>query len=232
MATEEKDSNSKLENVEVALTKGEQFIEKNQKKLSIIAIGILALVLGIYAANRFYLIPLDEKAQSQIFMAEQNFAKDSFELALTGDGNFPGFLEIIDEYAITKTANLAQYYSGISFLRTGKYEESIENLKSFSCSDPLLEPIKYGAMGDAYSELGDNENALKNYFKAINVSKNELTSPIYIMKAAQLLESLERYTEAIDLYTKIKLEYRKSEEMREIEKYISRAQVRAGIQID
>src|ERR1035437_6190261 len=88
----------KLEGIESALTRTEQYIEENQKSLMIIAGAIIAVVAIYFAFNRFYLKPKEEKAQTQMFVAEQYFEKDSFRLALNGDGNYPGFLGIIDEY--------------------------------------------------------------------------------------------------------------------------------------
>jgi tetratricopeptide (TPR) repeat protein len=44
--------------------------------------------------------------------------------------------------------------------------------------------MAYGALGDAYSEKEEYENALQYYTKAANVSANQLTTPIYLMKAA------------------------------------------------
>jgi hypothetical protein len=52
-----------------------------------------------------------------MMLAQQQFEKDSFQLALTNPGGgYSGFLDIIDSYSGTKTANLAKYYAGICYL--------------------------------------------------------------------------------------------------------------------
>ena len=81
--------------------------------------------------------PKEVDAQSQIFRAEQYFEKDSFKLAFEGDGDALGFNDIIDEYGVTETANLAHYYAGICYLRLGEYENAIDDLKSFDSNDRL-----------------------------------------------------------------------------------------------
>src|SRR5208337_787653 len=96
---------NKLESIETALGKTEQYIEENRKSLTIIAGAIVAVVAIYFGFTRFYLKPKEEKAESQMYVAERYFERDSFRLALNGDGNYPGFLNIIDDYRLTKSAN-------------------------------------------------------------------------------------------------------------------------------
>jgi tetratricopeptide (TPR) repeat protein len=217
-----------LQELESALTKTEQFIEDNQK-IIIYAIGAIIIVVGGYLGfNKFYLQPKEDEARSQMFMAESYFEKDSFNLAVNGDGNYLGFLDIIDDYGITKTANRAKYYTGISYLYLGQYEEALDYLNGFKTKDLLLAPIAEGAKGDAYLELGDNEKALKQYNKAIALSNNELTAPIYMMKAANMLESLDKLKEALSMYESIKTKYPNSEEGANVDRYIARIKIKLG----
>ncbi|MCK4639195.1 MAG: tetratricopeptide repeat protein, partial [Bacteroidales bacterium] len=110
MAKKKDKTEEKIVAVEEVLGRTEQFIEKNQKILTIIVGIIVVLILGYFGYKKFYLAPLEKEAQSQIFMAEMYFEQDSLNRALYGDGNYLGFLDIIDEYSSTKTGNLANYY--------------------------------------------------------------------------------------------------------------------------
>lgn len=215
-----------LQELESALTKTEQFIEDNQKMITYIVGGILLVVVAYLGFSKFYLQPKEEEALSQMFMAENYFEKDSFELAINGDGNYDGFLDIIDNYGITKSANRAKYYTGISYLYLGQYEDAIEYLKSFETDDLLLAPVAEGAQGDALVELGETDAALKQYKKAYSVSDNELTAPIYMMKAAGLLETMDELEEALSLYKEIKEKYPTSAEGSNVDKYIARIKVK------
>lgn len=215
-----------LQELESALTKTEQFIEDNQKIISYVVGGILLVVGGYLGFNRFYLQPKEDEAVSQMFMAENYFEKDSFNLAINGDGNYLGFLDIIDEYGITKAANRANYYTGISYLRLGQYEEALDYLNSFETDDLLLAPVAEGAKGDAYRELGDADSALKQYKKAYSVTDNEITSPIYMMKAAKLLESMDELEDALSLYKEIKAKYPTSAEGTNADRYIARVEIK------
>jgi len=213
-----------IESVEEALSKSEQFIEDNQNIITWVVIAIIAVV-GIYMGYKKYVFePKEENAQSQMFVAAQYFERDSFNLALNGDVNYPGFLAIIDDYSGTKAANLSKYYAGISYLHLGSYEEAINYLKDFKSDDEMLKPIATGAIGDAYMELGNKEKAAKYYVKAGELSKNNFTSPIYLMKAGQAYEMLNNYKEALALYKQIKENYSTTAEGRVIDKYIARAE--------
>jgi tetratricopeptide (TPR) repeat protein len=210
--------------VEEALSKTEQFIENNQKMLTIIVAVIAILILGFFAFKKLYVEPQQEEATSQMFMAEKYFEMDSLNLALYGDGMYPGFLDIIDDYGITKSANLANYYAGICYLNLGDFEAAIDHLKSFKGRDQILGPMAKGAIGDAYMELNQPDEAVDYYITAAEKSINDFTTPLFYQKAGWAYELLEEYTKAIKVYTKIKEDYAQSNEARDIDKYIARAQ--------
>lgn len=231
MVKEKKESSAeqKVESIESALTKTERYIEENRKSLSIIFGGILAIVLIYVAFTKLYLGPREKKAINQMYVAEQYFEKDSFKLALNGNGVYPGFLEIIDDYGFTKAANLAKLYAGISYLHLGDYNKAITYLEKFDSDDKIISNIALGGIGDAYSELGKNDDAVKYYLRAADNVKNDLTSPIYLMRAGILLEQKGDYKKAVDVYTRIEKEFSKSAEARDIEKYITRAEIKGNL---
>lgn len=211
--------------VENVLSKTEQYIENNQKSLLII-LAVIAIIVGGYLAfQRFYVAPMEEEVKSQMFTAERYFEIDSFNLALYGDGAELGFIDIIEDYGITKSANLAHYYVGISFLHLGEYENAIEYLKMFDSDDKLVGPLALSAIGDAYRELEDYKEALSFYLKAVNKPENQLLTPVYLFKSGEVYEKLGKYEKAIEMYERIKKEFKRSNESRDIQKYITRAQI-------
>lgn len=209
--------------VEEALSKTELFIEKNQKLLTIIVSVIIVVILGFFGYQKFILQPMEKNAQSQIFMAEMYFEKDSLDKALYGDGNNIGFIDVIDQYGLTKTANLAKYYAGICFLKKGEFEEAIDYLKGFSSDDHIIAPMALGAIGDAYSELKDFEKAASSYMKAANKDKNDFTAPTFLFKAGLTYDIIEDFDKSLKAYQRIQADYPNSVEARDIEKYIARA---------
>jgi tetratricopeptide (TPR) repeat protein len=211
-----------LEEVENALTTAERFFEANSKIITLIFGGAVLIAMLMLVTHRFYSLPREAKAKEQIFAAEQYFEKDSFKLALNGDGNFPGFLDIINDYGRTKSGRLAVYYAGISSLHLGKYKEAVDFLEDFKTDDLLLGPVAVGATGDAYSELGNREKAVKLYLKAAELSPNAFTSPLYYLKAGIIYEALGKKESALEAYKNIKEKYSETEQGRTIDKYIAR----------
>lgn len=210
-----------LENVEHALTKSEEFIEKYQKELSIGLVVVIAVIGAVMLYNRFVLFPKEQEAQSQMFVGEQYFARDSFNLAINGDGSYYlGFEWIMDEYSATKSANLASYYTGVSYMHLGKYEEAISYLDKFSTDDPMITPIAIGAKADCYVELGEYKKAAKLFLEAASFT-NDFSTPIHLKKAGIAFEAAEDAKSAIKAYMQIKNDYPASAEARDIDKFIA-----------
>jgi len=158
-----------------------------------------------------------------MFMAEKYFEKDSVNLALFGDGNYLGFLDIIDDYKMTKSANLSKYYAGICYLKLGNWEEAISYLKKFKKKDEMVSAMAIGAIGDAYMEMSDPDKAAGYYMKAANDRTNEFTTPLFLMKAGITYEQMGEWDKALKAYERIKNEYDKSFEGRGVDKYLIRA---------
>jgi len=222
-----KDSNrteEQMQAVEGALSNTEQFIEDNQKILTTIVAVIVIAVLGYFSYQKFYLKPKEDEAQSQMFMAQKYFEQDSLKLALNGDGQYPGFLDIADEYSMTHAGNLSNYYAGVIYLKQGKYEQAISYLEDFDGDETIVQPWAIGKIGDAYMEMGQMEQAVDYYLEAAKEQKNNFTSPHFLMKAGMTYEVMDKPGKAHEMYKKIKNEYPDSKEYGEIDKYIARTE--------
>lgn len=204
------------------LNRFEEFINKNKNTITAIFGGLVLIVGGYLGFKYLYLQPKENEAQEQMFYAQKYLERDSLNLALNGDNNYPGFLGIIDNYKWTKAANLSHYYVGTIYLRQGKFEEAIDYLKSFDGEGTPLESMALGCIGDAYTELGKMEEGVSYYKKAAYTAENELSTPFFLKKAALCLESLNKKEEAIKLFEDIKSKYPNSNEGREADKYIYR----------
>lgn len=217
-----------LETVESTLSRTERFIEENQKYFMSGLVILLILVVGIIGYVRFIRNPHIAEAWEESYKAEFYFERDSFSLALYGDGFFPGFLDIIDDYGRTPAGNAARYYAGVCYMRLGDYDEAIRHLDRFKSSDPMVGAMAIAIHGDALVELGNPEKGLEKYLEAEKHASNEFLSPNFIMKAAAIYEELGDFEAALDLYKRIKTEYHGSSEQQEIEKYIQRAKILSG----
>ena len=226
MAKKGNKTDDQFAQIEETLSKTEQYIEDNQKSLMIIVGAIVTVIALFIGYQKLYIAPMEKEAQADMFMAELYFQKDSFNLALNGDGQYLGFLDIADEYSRTKAGQLANYYAGLSYLNTGDFENAIEYLGDFSSNDIILSSLALGCMGDAYMELTDIDNALSYYEDAASYTVNEFTTPRYMLKQAMIHEGNGDYADALALYKGIEENYKTSREGNGIEKYIARAENR------
>jgi len=215
-----------FQTVENALSRTEQYIEENQKSLTIIVLAIVIVVGGYLGYKKFYLEPTNREAYSAMYIAEKYFEQDSFNLALNSDGINYGFLDIIDEYSVTKAANLAHYYAGICYMRMNDFESAIDHLERFDTEDIMLATVALGAIGDCYVQLEDLQKGASFYIKAGERKMNAFTSPLYLKKAGLAFEELGEYDKALTAYEKIKTDFPDSDEGKVIEKYITALKIK------
>ncbi|HLP72793.1 MAG TPA: tetratricopeptide repeat protein [Bacteroidales bacterium] len=225
MAKTKKDENPQaLSNVEETLSKTEHFLEENYKSL-LIVLGVLVGLVGIFWLGKMYISNRNNEAQSQMYQAQKYLEMDSLKLALNGDGNYLGFLDIIDDYKFTKASNLARFSAGICYLHLGNYQDAIDYLDKYSKKDKIIGSLAIGATGDAYVELGDMDKGATKYVEAADYAGNSFNSPLFLMKAAEIYELQKKYQEALNLYERIQTSYPESTEGSTIEKYIARVKV-------
>lgn len=213
-----------LENPEVLaeqINRTEEFIEKNKKLVFVIG-GALAVVVAAYFLYNYWITNQNQTAQNEMFQAVYYFEADSLDLALNGDGNNLGFLEIIEEYPMTEASNLANYYAGAAFLKKGEYISSVDHLEKFSSRDLLIQARSYALIGDANLEMGNHEEAISYYNKASSYNSNEQTTPIYLIKAAVVYELIEDYKSAYNCYNTIVEKYVNSNEYQTARKHTAR----------
>ena len=225
MAKNKKDANPQtISNVEQTLTRTEQYLEENYKTM-LTGLAIIVVLVGLGWLGKIFLNKRNDEAQSQMYQAERYLEMDSLNLALNGDGNFPGFLEIAKTYRLTKAGNLARYSAGICYLHLGQYQEAIDYLEKYSKKDKVIGSMAIGATGDAYVELGQTDKGITKYIEAADFGSNSFNTPLFLMKAGELYELGGKYTEALKMYERIESEYPESTEGSTIEKYIARVKL-------
>ena len=222
MATKTKKQEQPDINIAETFSKTERYIDENKKSLGIIAGAIVLVVGGYFAYTTWILGPKEKEASEQMYVAERYFEKDSLELALKGDGNYPGFLQIIDDYGMTESANLSHYYAGVIYLRQGNYEKAIEHLKDYDADDQMTRAMSFGTIGDAYMEMGNTDEAISYYGKAANSDPNKFTTPLFLLKKGMAEEAAGKHKQALETYQTIRNKYPDSAEGRDIDKYIGK----------
>jgi len=218
--------------LEETASKSEQWIEKNSKPLFLALVGVVVIFLAYLGYNNFIVEPNETEAANELAFPRTYFDEaatagsgiDSLlTLGLEGANGKYGFLDIADSYSGTSAGNLANYYAGVSYLQMKQYDKAIEYLSKFNSDDEMLGPVALGAIGDAFADINQPEDALDYYEQAANKKNNEFTTPLFLFKAGQIALDLKEFDKAETLFTKIKENYSKSEQGKDIEKFISAA---------
>ena len=200
----------------------QSFVDQNQRLIFGLGIGLIVLVGGYFFYQNLYKAPKEKEAMEQMFKAQEQFERDSFALALTNPGGgYVGFLDIIDSYSGTKAANLSNYYAGVSYLNLGQFDAALDYMKSFSPAGQVGPVMKFGVLGDIYSELDQMDSAMSNYKKAINSGENEVLTAYYLKKLGMLHEKNGNMAEARSSYEQVKADFPNSPYASDIDKYIT-----------
>ena len=221
-----------LNTLEETASKSEQWIEKNSKPLFTALVAVVVVFLSFLGYTKYISEPNELEAANELafprkFYDQASKAGSGIDSLLTlglegADGNY-GFLDIASAYSGTSAGNLANYYAGVSYLEMKQYDKAIEYLENFDSEDEMLGPVALGAVGDAFADIDQGQQALEYYEKAAAKKKNGFTAPLYLYKAGMTAMGLERFGKAATLFTKIKENYPTSEQAKDVEKFINAA---------
>lgn len=221
-----------LNTLEETASKSEQWIEKNSKPLFSALVAVVLIFLGYLGYTKYISEPNEIEASNELAFPRKYYDQAStagsgidslLTLGLEGvDGKY-GFLDIADSFSGTNAGNLANYYAGISYLEMKQYDKAIEYLEKFNSNDEMLGPVTLGAVGDAFADINQPEQALEYYQKAANKKDNDFTAPLFLYKAGMTAMELKKFDKAESLFTEIKEDYPTSDQGRDVEKFINAA---------
>jgi len=211
------------------------FWYKNQKTLLTIVAIIIIAVVGVIAYKAFIQGPKEERANEQLATVQAHFQQAAFQptldtaaykAVLNGAGDGAGALGIIRSYGGTPAGNLAKYYAGAAYLHIGDFQNAVKYLKDFSTDQKQVQMMAYGALGDAYSELKQNKDAISSYKKAASTFEDDaVNASEFLFRAAMLSELSGQKNDAIVIYKKLKDEFPNTVKGTQAEKYLNRLEV-------
>jgi tetratricopeptide (TPR) repeat protein len=209
-----------------AVSKTEQFFQQNGKNVVIALVVVVLLVVGGYLYKSLVIDSNEQKASEMIVEAQDRFAGENpdFALALNGDENGAGFLEVAEQYGSTAAGNIANHYAGICYLRLGDLENAEKYLAKYDAVDELAGEVvnaqNLGLRGDIAVEKGEYEAAVALYKKAVAASENIFTAPLYLYKQVLAYAALGNKAEAQKCFEALQSNYPMSAEVRDAEKVL------------
>ena len=202
---------------EQQVSKTEAFFEKYKKAIIGGVVAVVAVIVCAILVNNYYLEPRSNEASTELAKSQELFDAQQYDKALTG------FQKVANEYSSTDAGNLAQLYIGLCQANLGKWQEAVNALENFSGKDDqMISPAAEGALGNAYANLKQYDEAVKHLTSAAKMADNNSLSPTFLIQAGEILESQGKKDEALKLYEEVKEKYFQSMQYQSIDKYIER----------
>ena len=209
-----------------AVSKTEQFFQENGKKVMIAVVAIVVVAVAGYLFKHLVIDANADKAAELIVDAQDRFAVENadYALALNGDENGAGFLDVVEQYGSTASGNIAKHYAGICYLRLGDLENAEKYLSMYkavkSIPAEVVNAQNLGLRGDIAVDKGEYESAVALYKKAVAASANIYTAPLYLYKQVLAYAALGNKAEALKCLEALQADYATSIEAREAEKVL------------
>jgi tetratricopeptide (TPR) repeat protein len=208
---------------EVIVARAKDFWERNNRVIVIASVVVILLAGGYFGYQRFIKAPKENKAADMMFKAEEYYRLDSLDKALNGDGQYSGFLRVIDKYGSTDAGNLAHFYAGSIYLKKGDNANAVKHLKKFSTSSKPVQARAYKLLGDAYADQNNNKEAIDYYKKAARYfEKDAANSAEYLFYAAYFADRVMKdQKQAIELYKELKKKYPRTQQGFEADNFLA-----------
>lgn len=201
---------------------GEQIKEqfKSNSKLRLVTMivgGLIVLVLGYFIYRQFVYEPANEKSKENYWIGLNYATVDSTSMAIdelsVHAKNFDGKIG----------GEVAQFVYARQLMTNKEFQKAIDELDGVNLSDTYASVMAKGLKADCLSELKKYEEAANLYLEVADINANDMTSPMYLMKAGLCAEELKDFEMATECYQRIKDDYAAFASQKSIDKYITRA---------
>jgi tetratricopeptide (TPR) repeat protein len=203
------------------------FFNKYNNTIYGVAFGLLVVVGALLALNKFYLQPRTEKASALMTAPIEYMMQGdtlSWNIALEGDDEHEGFLTIASSFKFTRTANTANYFAGLCYLKLGDQEEALRYLLKFKKRDDIYWYGAQALISDIYDDQGDIKKAIR-YCKKATGGKDSYLTPVNLFKLGQLYERDGDLKKAIAAYETIQNQFFTEYQKMGVEKFLERARI-------
>ncbi len=208
------------------INKTEHFFEQNGKKVIAIIVALIVLAGIVFGYKELVMQPRIEKAAAALFEAQLLLESDTpdYQVALDGNAEGAGFIEVVENYASTPAGNLASHYAGICYLHLGDFANASKYLAKYKAvkgvPGAIINAQNLGLQGDCAVEMDDFAAAVALYKKAAASSDNSMTAPAYLFKAALAANAAGDAKTATKLFTEVTTKYAGTEEANKADKYL------------
>ncbi|MBQ9073852.1 MAG: tetratricopeptide repeat protein [Muribaculaceae bacterium] len=178
----------------------EQKVQNNKKSILL----AIAAVVVVAVAVMFFL----NMRQSNALAADEAIAQADMSLIQGNDSiALTQYMQVADNEGYD-AGNRAALQAAILLYKKGEYQKALDYLSKYSPEEAIVGAASYSLQGDCYVNLEKYNEAVAAFDKAISASDdNELYTPLFMIKQANVYRELKDFNKEVAVYEKIKKEY-------------------------
>lgn len=178
----------------------EQKVQNNKKSILL----AIAAVVVVAVAVMFFL----NMRQSNALAADEAIAQADMSLIQGNDSiALTQYMQVADNEGYD-AGNRAALQAAILLYKKGEYQKALDYLSKYSPEEAIVGAASYSLQGDCYVNLEKYNEAVAAFDKAISASDdNELYTPLFMIKQANVYRELKDFNKEAAVYEKIKKEY-------------------------
>ena len=196
------ETRTKLEEINDSLTGIEQKFEQHKNIIYWSVVAVLIIALIIWAYFKFIYTPNLEKANAEL-------AKADTELIMKQDSvaALKAYEKVAKNYS-NEAGNVAKLKAATILYAQGQIKKALNYLEDYSPKGKIVAPSSQSLLGDCYVNTKQLDKAVAAYDKAIKLAgDNKAFLPSLMLKKANVLHSLKKYNEELDIYEEIENNY-------------------------
>ena len=198
------------------------YFNENKNRIGMYAGGLLVVIAAIY----FYMNNKSEnnlQAGIQLSRVMGLYDAGAYLEAIEGrqGTNIVGLKKIVSDYGSTENGEIAKVYLANSYQMLGNIEEAYKYYEDYSGSSKIFKASALSGEAGYYANKKEFEKAADLYRSASRVSKENVSNPEYMLKAAINYIDAGNKEEAKDLLETIRKDYQTSTAFREVDKYFA-----------
>ena len=198
------------------------YFNENKNRIGMYAGGLLVVIAAIY----FY---MNNKAENNLQAGVQLsrvmglYDAGAYLEAIEGrqGTNIAGLKKIVSDYGSTENGEIAKVYLANSYQMLGNIEEAYKYYEDYSGSSKIFKASALSGEAGYHANKKEYEKAADLYRSASRVSKENVSNPEYMLKAAINYIDAGNKDEAKDLLETIRKDFQTSTAFREVDKYLA-----------
>lgn len=218
------ETRTSIDDLNDSLSSIEQKVEGNQKLISWILIAVAAVTVLVIVYIFLIREPAIKAADEAVSQADITLIQGNDSLALAQ------YKQVADEYGY-EAGNRAALQTAILYYKKKDYKQALEYVRKYDQKESVVGAASLALEGDCYVNLGQLDDALAAFKKAVKASDNNpLYTPLFLIKEANVLRAQNKTEEELKVYETIQEEYPEFGPAYnyDIQKYIERCKAQLG----